>query len=118
VRKYAARWLQGGFETKYVSLPANAIDPVELSNFKVGNNAVMVSKKRLLSNGKMNTKKTFYKKITVGRLAAIHKGIPSPHMNPVPWHKILRMKESDIVFKDPLNRRAVYRRDIMNVRFV
>jgi hypothetical protein len=28
------------------------------------------------------------------------------------------MKGSDIVFKDPLNRRSVYRRDIMNVKFV
>jgi hypothetical protein len=117
-RKYAARWLQGGFKTKYVSLPANAKDPVELNNFKVGNHVVMVSKKRMLSNGKMNTKNTFYKKITIGRLAAVHKRRSSPHTNPVPWSTILRMKGSDIVFKDPLNRRSVYRRDIMNVKFV
>ena len=100
-----------------IKLPANAKDPVNLYNFKSGNEAVMVVKKRLQKNGAMRSTRTFYKKNTVGSMAATHRRIAAPHTNPVPWRTILRMKGSDIVFKDPLNRRSVYRRDIMNVKF-
>ena len=102
----------------HIKLPVNAKDPVNLYNFKPGNEAVMVVKKRLQKNGAMRSTRTFYKKNTVGSMAATHRRISSPHTNPVPWRTILRMKGSDIVFKDPLNRRAVYRRDLMNVKFV
>ena len=102
----------------HIKLPANARDPVNFHNFAPGNEAVMVIKKRLQKNGAIRSTRTFYKKNTIGSLAATHRRIPSPHTNPVPWRTILRMKGSDIVFKDPLNRRAVYRRDIMNVKFV
>jgi hypothetical protein len=101
-----------------IKLPANAKDPVNLYNFKPGNEAVMVIKKRLQRNGAMRSTRTFYKKNTVGSMAATHRRRASPHTNPIPWRTILRMKGSDIVFKDPLNRRSVYRRDIMNVKFV
>ena len=101
-----------------IKLPANAQDPVNLHNFAKGNEAVMVVKKRLQKNGAMRSTRTFYKKNTVGSMAATHRKRPSPHTNPVPWRTILRMKGSDVVFKDPLNRRSVYRRDIMNVKFV
>jgi len=102
----------------HIKLPANAKDPVNLYNFKPGNEAVMVIKKRLQANGAMRSTRTFYTKKSIGSMAATHRRRPSPHANPIPWRTILRMKGSDIVFKDPLNRRAVYRRDIMNVKFV
>jgi hypothetical protein len=102
----------------HIKLPANAKDPVVLHNFAKGNEAVMVIKKRLQANGAMRSTRTFYTKKSIGSMAATHRRRPSPHANPVPWRTILRMKGSDIVFKDPLNRRSVYRRDIMNVKFV
>jgi hypothetical protein len=102
----------------HIKLPANATDPVSYNNFKPGNEAVMVIKKRLQANGAMRSKRTFYTKKSIGGLAATHRKIAAPHNNPVPWRTILRMKGSDIVFKDPFNRRAVYRRDLMNVKFV
>jgi hypothetical protein len=101
-----------------IKLPANAQDPVNLYNFKPGNEAVMVIKKRLQKNGAMRSTRSFYKKNTIGSMAAVHRRKPNPQNNPVPWRTILRMKGSDVVFKDPLNRRYVYRRDIMNVKFV
>lgn len=102
----------------HIKLPANAKDPVTLNNFKPGNEAVMVIKKRLQRNGAMRSTRTFYTKKSIGSMAATHRRRPSPHANPVPWRTILRMKGPEIVFKDPLNRRSVYRRDIMNVKFV
>ena len=102
----------------HIKLPANTTDPVGLHNFAPGNEAVMVIKKRLQQNGAMRSKRIFYTKKSIGGMAAIHRRIASPHSNPVPWRTILRMKGSDIVFKDPINRRAVYRRDLMNVKFV
>jgi hypothetical protein len=102
----------------HIKLPANAKDPVNLYNFSKGNEAVMVIKKRLQRNGAMRSTRTFYTKKSIGSMAATHRRRPSPHTNPVPWRTILRMKGPEIVFKDPLNRRSVYRRDIMNVKFV
>jgi hypothetical protein len=90
-----------------IKLPANATDPVSYTNFKIGNEAVMVIKKRLLSNGAMRSRRTFYNKNTIERLARGKQ-----------WNTILRMKGADAVFKDPINRRTVYRRDLMNVKFV
>lgn len=97
-----------------VKLPANAMDPVWHKNFTVGNEAVMVIKKRLQSNGALRSKRTFYNKNTIGSMAARAKGMTGT----VPWRTILRMRGSDPVFKDPINRRTVYRRDLMNVKFV
>lgn len=91
----------------HIKLPANATDPVSYKNFTTGNEAVMVIKKRLQTNGAMRSKRTFYNKNTVERLARGKK-----------WNTILGMKGSDAVFKDPINRRTVYRRDLMNVKFV
>ena len=34
------------------------------------------------------------------------------------WRSILHMKASDAVFKDPINRRTVYRRNLMNVKLL
>lgn len=91
----------------HIKLPANATDPVSYKNFTMGNEAVMVIKKRLQTNGAMRSKRTFYNKNTVERLARGKK-----------WNTIMGMKGSDAVFKDPINRRTVYRRDLMNVKFV
>lgn len=102
----------------HIKLPANARDPVSYNNFAPGNEAVMVIKKRLQANGAMRSKRTFYTKNSIGTMTAKYRRIPDWETNPVPWRKILRMKGSDVVFKDPLNRRSVYRRDIMNVKFV
>jgi hypothetical protein len=89
-----------------IKLPANAMDPVSHHNFKPGNEAVMVLKKRVAANGAVRSKRTFYQKNMIERLAGGKK-----------WRTILRMKGSEPVFKDPLNRRTVYRRDLMNVKF-
>jgi len=101
-----------------IKFPANATDPISYNNFKSGNEAVMVIKKRLQKNGATRSKRTFYTKKSIGGLAATHRKITAPHSNPVPWRTILRMKGSDVVFKDPINRRAVYRRDLMDVKFM
>jgi hypothetical protein len=90
-----------------IKLSANAKDPVSYHDFEPGNGAVMVIKKYLQKNGAMRSKRTFYEKNVIERLAGGKK-----------WRTILRMKGSDPVFKDPLNRRTVYRRDLMNVKFV
>lgn len=90
-----------------IKLPANAMDPISYTNFKAGNEAVMVIKKRLQKNGAMRSKRTFYNKNTIERLAGGKK-----------WRTILRMKGPEVVFKDPINRRNVYRRDLMNVKFL
>ena len=90
-----------------IKLPANAMDPISYTNFKAGNEAVMAIKKRLQKNGAMRSKRTFYNKNTIERLAGGKK-----------WRTILRMKGPEVVFKDPINRRNVYRRDIMNVKFL
>ena len=89
-----------------IKLPANASDPVSYHNFKPGNEAVMVIKKHLQKNGAMRSKRTFYQKNMIERLAGGKK-----------WRTILRMKGSDPVFKDPLTRATIYRRDLMNVKF-
>jgi hypothetical protein len=90
-----------------IKLPANASDPVSYHNFKPGNEAVMVIKKHLQKNGAMRSKRTFYQKNVIERLAGGKK-----------WRTILRMKGPEVVFRDPLNRRSVYRRDLMNVKFL
>jgi hypothetical protein len=89
-----------------IKLPENATDPISYKNFKAGNEAVMVIKKRLNKNGQMRSKRTFYNKNSVEKMAGKK------------WRTILRMKGPDVVFKDPFNRRSVYRRDMMNVKFV
>lgn len=88
-----------------VKLPANASDIVSYKNFKKGNEAIMVIKKRIL-NGQVRPKRYYIEKNTFARLAGI------------PWAKAMRKKSSDFMFKDPLNRRNVYRRNLMNVKFV
>jgi dihydroneopterin aldolase len=92
----------------HIKLPENAADPVSYKNFKKGNEAVMVIKKRLQKNGAMRSTRTFYEKSTIQRLAG------------KTWNTIIGLKGSNIVLdkKDPLNRRTVYRRDLINVRFV
>lgn len=105
------KWLSTRPHTVYmnvvnIKLPVNAMDPVSYHNFKPGNEAVMVIKKHLYKNGSMRSKRTFYQKNIIESLAGGKK-----------WRTILRMKGSDPVFKDPLNRRTVYRRDLMNVKF-
>lgn len=87
-----------------VKLPMNAQDPISLKNFNKGNEAIMVIKKTV-QNGRIRAKRYYLEKNTLQRLTK------------KPWRSILRMKASDVVFKDPLNRRAVYRRNLMNVKF-
>ena len=89
-----------------IKLPALAQDPVSYHNFKPGNEAVMVIKKRIAANGAVRSKRTFYQKNIIERLAGGKK-----------WRTILRMKGPEVVFRDPINRRSVYRRDLMNVKF-
>ena len=90
-----------------IKLPANARDAATWHNFEPGNEAVMIIKKHLQKNGAMRSKRTFYQKSTIERLAGKN------------WNAIMRMKGSNIVLnkKDPLNRRTVYRRDIVHVKF-
>lgn len=90
-----------------VKLPAKAKDPASWHNFAPGNEAVMVIKKHVDSKGFVRSKRTFYQKNTIERLSGKN------------WNTIMRMKGSDVVLnKDPLNRRTVYRRDLMNVKFM
>ncbi len=108
---YVKKWLSARPHTVYqnvvnIKLPANAADPISYKNFKSGNEAVMVIKKRLNKQGQMRSKRAFYEKNTIERMAGKK------------WRTILRMKGPAIVFKDPFNRRSVYRRDLMNVKFM
>ena len=88
-----------------VKLPEGASDPISLKNFNKGNEAIMVLKKDV-RNGALRTKRYFLEKNVLTRLAK------------KPWRSILRMKASDAVFKDPINRRTVYRRNLMNMKFI
>ena len=88
----------------HVKLPVNAQDPISFKNFNKGNEAIMVMKKNV-QGGRIRAKRYYLEKNTLQRLTK------------KPWRSILRMKASDVVFKDPLNRRAVYRRNLMNVKF-
>ena len=88
-----------------VKLPEGASDPISLKNFNKGNEAIMILKKDV-RNGALRTKRYFLEKNVLARLAG------------KPWRSILRMKASDVVFKDPINRRTVYRRNLMNVKFI
>ena len=88
-----------------VKLPEGASDPISLKNFNKGNEAIMILKKDV-RNGALRTKRYFLEKNVLARLAK------------KPWRSILRMKASDAVFKDPINRRTVYRRNLMNVKFI
>lgn len=104
------KWLATRPHTVYmnvvkIKLPEVAKDPVALYNFKSGNEAVMVIKKRVIQGGQVRSKRNFYTKNTIESLARKK------------WRTILRMKGPEVVFKDPLNRRRVYRRDLMNVKF-
>ena len=108
--KYLKKWLEARpheirLNQVLVKLPPNASDPISLKNFNKGNEAIMVLKKDV-RNGKLRSKRYFLEKNVLARLA--HK----------PWRSILRMKASDSVFKDPINRRTVYRRNLMNVKFI
>jgi len=109
---FVKRWLAKRPHTIHknvvnIKLPENAMDPVWRTTFTKGNEAIMVIKKRVQSNGAIRSKRTFYKKNTIERLAGSKK-----------WNTILGMKASAAVFKDPINRRTVYRRDIMHVKFI
>ena len=88
-----------------VKLPVGASDPISLKNFNKGNEAIMILKKDV-RNGALRTKRYFLEKNVLARLAG------------KPWRSILHMKASDAVFKDPINRRTVYRRNLMNVKFI
>ena len=88
-----------------VKLPEGASDPISLKNFNKGNEAIMILKKDV-RNGALRTKRYFLEKNVLTRLAK------------KPWRSVLRMKASDVVFKDPINRRTVYRRNLMNVKFI
>jgi hypothetical protein len=110
VSKYAKKWLNARpHEIRYnkmnIKLPGNARDPISFKNFEKGNDAVMVLKKRV-QNGRIRVKRYYLEKNTVEQLAKSK------------WRTILRMKASARVFSDPINRRAVYRRNLMNVKFL
>ena len=108
--KHLKKWLEARpheirMNQVNVKLPEGASDPISLKNFNKGNEAIMVLKKDV-RNGALRTKRYFLEKNVLARLAK------------KPWRSILRMKASDAVFKDPINRRTVYRRNLMNVKFI
>lgn len=115
---YARRWVEAPHPPPLqhamvnVKLPANARDPISLHNFAPGNEAIMVIKKRIGNDRRVRTKRYYMQRASVEQLAQL------AMQKPVSWRQILRMKSSDRVFTDPLNRRAVYRRNLMHVRFV
>ena len=105
-----------------MKLPPNASDPITLNHFNKGNEAIMVLKKDV-RNGKLRTKRYFLSK---NSLSSIRKKYLTQvkHMNEntasskSAWRFILRMKASDFVIPDPLDRRTVRRRNLINVKFV
>lgn len=108
--KYLKKWLEARpheilVNKVNVKLPMGASDPISLKNFNKGNEAIMILKKDV-RNGALRTKRYFLEKNTLARLTR------------KPWRSILRMKASDVVFRDPINRRTVYRRNLMNVKFI
>jgi hypothetical protein len=108
--KYLKKWLEARpheirMNQVRVKLPVGASDPISLKNFTKGNEAIMVLKKDV-RNGALRTKRYFLEKNVLARLAR------------KPWRSVIRMKASDVVFKDPINRRSVYRRNLMNVKFI
>lgn len=109
-REFARRWLQaprGGTNLTPVNvkLPANASDFISFKNFNRGNEAIMVIKKRVV-NGRVRPKRYYIQKATFARLAGM------------PWTQAVNLPATAPMFSDPLNRRQVYRRNLMNVKFV
>jgi hypothetical protein len=125
--KYLKKWLEARpheirLNQVLVKLPPNASDPITLNHFNKGNEAIMVLKKDV-RNGKLRTKRYFLSK---NSLSSIRKKYLTQvkHMNEntasskSAWRFILRMKASDFVIPDPLDRRTVRRRNLINVKFV
>lgn len=84
----------------------NTIDLITHDQFEPGESAVMVLYKRMQGQ-RMRTKRFFLTRNSLAQLSG------------KPWRVIDRMKASNIVLKkSPINRRLVYRRDVMNVKFV
>ena len=109
-REYARRWRQAvpreiQRSRVNVKLPANASDFISFKNFNRGNEAIMVIKKRVV-NGRVRPKRYYIQKATFARLAGM------------PWTQAANLPATATMFRDPLNRRAVYRRNVMNVKFV
>lgn len=65
----------------------------------------MVVKKRIV-NGRVRPKRYYIEKETFAGLAGM------------PWTRAMRKTGATVMFRDPLNRRQVYRRNLMNVKFV
>jgi hypothetical protein len=110
VGKYAKHWREMmPYEVRQgrvnVKLPANTSDIVSYKNFNRGNEAIMVVKKRIV-NGRVRPKRYYIEKSTFARLAGM------------PWTQAMRKSGATAMFRDPLNRRQVYRRNLMNVKFV
>ena len=109
-RKAARKWRQAAPREIQrarvnVKLPANASDFISFKNFNRGNEAIMVIKKRVV-NGRVRPKRYYIQKATFARLAGR------------PWTQAVNMPATATMFRDPLNRRTVYRRNVMNVKFV
>jgi hypothetical protein len=108
--KYAKRWRQAAPREIQrarinVKLPANTSDFFSAKNFNRGNEAIMVIKKRV-ANGRVRSKRYYIEKSSFARLAGI------------PWAQAANLPATAILFPDPFNSRAVYRRNVMNVKFV
>jgi ankyrin repeat protein len=104
VKKAANIWLHGPVVN--VSLPNNKpADPISLKNFNKGNKAIMITKRRV-HNGKIHATRYYMEKNTIERLTGRN------------LHSILRSKNSENLFRDPLNRRSVYRRNLSLIKFV
>lgn len=109
-REYARRWRhapRGEIQRTRINvkLPANATDFISAKNFNRGNEAIMVMKKRVV-NGRVRPKRYYIEKASFARLAGM------------PWSQVVNLPATATMFRDPLNRRTVYRRNLMNVKFV
>ena len=109
-REYARRWRQAAPRDIQrarvnVKLPEKAADFISFKNFNRGNEAIMVIKKRV-ANGRVRPKRYYIEKATFARLAGM------------PWTQAANLPATATMFRDPLNRRTVYRRNVMNVKFV
>ena len=98
------------------------MDIVTHNHFNKGNEAIMVLKKNV-RNGKLRTKRYFLSKNSLSTIRKRYltqvKGMNEEAAKSLSaWRSILRMHASDFVITDPLDRRAVRRRNLINVKFV
>ena len=117
IRNVAMKWMNSPKrhvinKRTNVVLPSGAYDPITYNNFKVGNEAYLVSRKWKNTDGRMRTTRYFISGKTLKKMTNMTK-----NMN-IPLRKIVQAQMHVGLFPDPETRRTIFRRNILPVKFI